>query len=265
MSLSASRRRVRAHAAGGESRRGDECSQSGYYWPRTTQLSARGPRDPPPGRFDRGDWRSRRRRSDRCHGGGSSPHVVVMDVAMPLLNGIEATRRIRASPKPPGADPERYDDQDYVRASIAGGANGYLLKTATGPTSSRRSRPSPEARSCCIRLPREPFSQVPPTRAAGHRFRARDRDPPACGPGPTNARDRGPAGAEYANRRGRVHDGLHRVGRVDPLGGGRVRDRQGVVRGPAGAVAGPALSGRTRGDGGVGGTGAGPGEGARDR
>jgi DNA-binding NarL/FixJ family response regulator len=60
-----------------------------------------------------------------------TPHVVLMDVAMPLLNGIEATRRMRAAPNPPRVLMlSAYDDQDYVRASIAAGANGYVLKIA---------------------------------------------------------------------------------------------------------------------------------------
>jgi DNA-binding NarL/FixJ family response regulator len=55
--------------------------------------------------------------------------VIVMDIAMPKLNGLEATRRIKA------ADPEvavlvltAYDDDEYVFAFLEAGAAGYLLK-----------------------------------------------------------------------------------------------------------------------------------------
>jgi DNA-binding NarL/FixJ family response regulator len=57
------------------------------------------------------------------------PDVVVMDVAMPKLNGLEATRQIRK--KVPLAKVivlSSYDDIEYVRQLIEAGAVGYLSK-----------------------------------------------------------------------------------------------------------------------------------------
>lgn len=59
------------------------------------------------------------------------PDVVLLDMAMPVLNGVEATRRIRAENSPPRVVIlSAYDDVDYVQAALDAGANGYLLKTA---------------------------------------------------------------------------------------------------------------------------------------
>lgn len=60
-----------------------------------------------------------------------SPDVVLLDLGLPILNGLEAARRIRDLPKPPRILMlSAYDDDDYVVAAVEAGANGYLLKTA---------------------------------------------------------------------------------------------------------------------------------------
>lgn len=57
------------------------------------------------------------------------PDVVVMDVAMPELNGIEATRRItEAAPHTRVLALSMHKDSVYVREILRAGARGYLLK-----------------------------------------------------------------------------------------------------------------------------------------
>ncbi|MGC4050419.1 MAG: response regulator transcription factor [Paludibaculum sp.] len=60
-----------------------------------------------------------------------SPDVVVMDVAMPELNGIEATRRLmESSPRTRVLALSMHKDAVYVREILRAGARGYLLKDA---------------------------------------------------------------------------------------------------------------------------------------
>jgi len=57
------------------------------------------------------------------------PDVVVMDVAMPELNGIEATRRLAASvPHARVLALSMHKDSVYVREILRAGARGYVLK-----------------------------------------------------------------------------------------------------------------------------------------
>lgn len=59
------------------------------------------------------------------------PDVVLMDVRMPVLSGIEATRIIRETmPAVQVLVLSAYDDDQYVFSLLQAGASGYLLKTA---------------------------------------------------------------------------------------------------------------------------------------
>jgi DNA-binding NarL/FixJ family response regulator len=58
------------------------------------------------------------------------PSVVVMDLGMPLLNGMEATRRIvDTCPRVRVVALSSYGDREHVRQALAAGVTGYVLKT----------------------------------------------------------------------------------------------------------------------------------------
>jgi DNA-binding NarL/FixJ family response regulator len=59
-----------------------------------------------------------------------APDVIVLDISMPIMNGVEAARRLRAA----GTSAKIvfltvHADQDYVRAALGTGALGYVLKS----------------------------------------------------------------------------------------------------------------------------------------
>jgi two-component system, NarL family, response regulator NreC len=61
-----------------------------------------------------------------------TPNLVLMDIAMPLLNGLEATRQLRHdNPEVKIIILTMHDNEEYIRQSLASGAMGYLLKDAT--------------------------------------------------------------------------------------------------------------------------------------
>jgi DNA-binding NarL/FixJ family response regulator len=57
------------------------------------------------------------------------PDVIIMDISMPRLNGIEATKQIKACcPSVAILVLTAYDDEQYVFSVLSSGAAGYLLK-----------------------------------------------------------------------------------------------------------------------------------------
>lgn len=59
------------------------------------------------------------------------PDVVLMDIAMPLLNGLEATRQIkRDNPQSKVLILTMHENEEYIRQLLAVGAMGYILKDA---------------------------------------------------------------------------------------------------------------------------------------
>ncbi|MCX7901853.1 MAG: response regulator transcription factor, partial [Burkholderiaceae bacterium] len=61
------------------------------------------------------------------------PDVVLMDIAMPQLNGVEAARLLRAKwPQARIVMLSMYADAEHVYQALAAGANGYVLKESAG-------------------------------------------------------------------------------------------------------------------------------------
>jgi DNA-binding NarL/FixJ family response regulator len=61
--------------------------------------------------------------------GRDAPDVVIMDIAMPMMNGIEATKRItEAYPRTAVIILSVHSDEAYVLRALKAGARGYLLK-----------------------------------------------------------------------------------------------------------------------------------------
>ncbi len=60
----------------------------------------------------------------------TTPDVVLMDVRMPVLDGVEATKRLAGTPSRV-LMLTTFDIDDYVYAALRAGASGFLLKDAT--------------------------------------------------------------------------------------------------------------------------------------
>lgn len=101
----------------------------------------------------------------------TQPDVIIMDVAMPRLNGIEATGQIKLThPATAVLILSAYDDDEYIFGALEAGAAGYLLKTASDDDLIRAIR--------AIRKG-EPVLDPAVTRKVINRFRFPDKAPRA--------------------------------------------------------------------------------------
>jgi DNA-binding NarL/FixJ family response regulator len=61
------------------------------------------------------------------------PAIVIMDIAMPTMTGLEATRQIlKASPKTQVIVLTMHESEELLREVLDAGARGYVLKTDKG-------------------------------------------------------------------------------------------------------------------------------------
>jgi DNA-binding NarL/FixJ family response regulator len=61
------------------------------------------------------------------------PHVVVMDLSMSGIDGLEATRRLVRRPDPPKVLAlTMHEEEDYLIPALEAGASGYIVKAAAG-------------------------------------------------------------------------------------------------------------------------------------
>lgn len=57
------------------------------------------------------------------------PDLLISDIRMPGMNGLDAAQNLSARPNPPGIlILSMHDDEDYILQSVEAGASGYLLK-----------------------------------------------------------------------------------------------------------------------------------------
>lgn len=76
------------------------------------------------------------------------PAVVVMDIAMPLLNGLEATRQIlKAKPTARVVILSAYGDDAYIEKAVGLGAAGYLIKHTSALVLSKAIRKASEGKT----------------------------------------------------------------------------------------------------------------------
>jgi DNA-binding NarL/FixJ family response regulator len=105
------------------------------------------------------------------------PDVIVMDIAMPLLNGLEATRQIlRARPAAKVIILSAHSDDAYVEQALAYGASGFLVKQTAANHLSKAIRQVHRGATCFTPDVFKRLSRHSP--AALHRRESKTPDPP---------------------------------------------------------------------------------------
>src|SRR6266576_1607993 len=113
------------------------------------------------------------------------PDVVVMDIGMPSLNGLEATRQIsKESPKSKVVILSSYSDEEYVQQLTDAGATGYLIKQTAGQDLVMAIREakkgnaffSPAISKRLLDHYRQAFVRGEPVRKAGRRLTSREME-----------------------------------------------------------------------------------------
>jgi len=58
------------------------------------------------------------------------PDIAVMDISMPILNGVEVAREVRvSSPKTKSILLTQHDERQYISEALEAGVKGYVLKS----------------------------------------------------------------------------------------------------------------------------------------
>ncbi len=97
------------------------------------------------------------------------PEVILMDIAMPVLNGLEATRQILATnPAAKVLILSAYSDDEYIERTTAVGAAGFLEKQTSAEVLTKAIREVAAGKSY--------FSPAIAKRLADSKKRSRDRD-----------------------------------------------------------------------------------------